>query len=649
MRKMLNFFMAVIVFATMVIGAGQAHAVLQALGPVSQLNGYPLWYQDTNNLTLTLCLDQNGFCVIDPLQNPLPADRTDIDATNFPEESFYYMAETSGTGGGISLGLYEAAVEAGFIGAVIDGGQAAFTRIRIRADVNAIGTYTVTHPYGVKSFNVTALVAGDEINDTVDVPGLVLQPFNQQHQSLAGNPPALPQDVGPFLTRADGQTVTDPANPSNRYIGNPNVAVAVTGSPTGNNFVRIVGPNGTLQVNNFTLMGKIIGLAITPQAAQLGTDFEFWKLGPNPTSAKAFAVENLSQDPITLALTAVVPGSNPVVASPDFAIVPGTCGQPVAAGAVCTFNVTINPTANGATSATIIVADSANPASVPPATVTVVGHGDSNPPIVTIDGAATQFTNLTSIVISGTYTDIVNAIPGAGVASVDVAGDVTNPGPAALGTLTDTWSEQVTLANLDGPNTITVTATDLAQGTPPGNTSAPVNVIIIQDSTIPTVAINAPTSPTNTNSQLISGTADDANGIGTVNIAVNGADQGLAVVTGNTWSFTVTNLAPITPNAIVATAVDPAGNQASANASITFTPPADGRISSLGAAEPSITDALMALRHAVNLIVLTPEQFAHGDVAPLDPVTGIPNPNGVVDIADALVILRRVVGLITTF
>jgi hypothetical protein len=51
-----------------------------------------------------------------------------------------------------------------------------------------------------------------------------------------------------------------------------------------------------------------------------------------------------------------------------------------------------------------------------------------------------------------------------------------------------------------------------------------------------------------------------------------------------------------------------------------------------------------------NLVTLTPgsDPFYHGDVAPLD-VNEKPNPNGSVDIADALVILRKVVGLVTTF
>ena len=39
------------------------------------------------------------------------------------------------------------------------------------------------------------------------------------------------------------------------------------------------------------------------------------------------------------------------------------------------------------------------------------------------------------------------------------------------------------------------------------------------------------------------------------------------------------------------------------------------------------------------------EQKLHADVAPL--VNGVPAPNGVVDVADALLILRKVVGVVS--
>lgn len=643
MRKMLNVLMAAIVFACLAVGAGPAHAVLQALGPVSPATGYPLWYQDTNNLTLGLCLDQNGFCVIDPLPNPLPANRANINSTNFPVESFYYMADTSGTsaGGTINLVLYEAAVEAGFIGAVVDGGQAAFTRIRIRADVTVPGTYTVTHPYGVKSFTVTTIGAGNEINDTVDVPGLVILPFDQNHPSLAGTP-ALPQAVGPFLTRADGTLVTDPIT-GNKYIGFPGAPVAVTGSPFGTNFVQITGPSADIFLSNtFSLMGKPLGLVITPPAA--GTDYGFWKIN-NTSPARTFTVENLSQNAVALRISSIVTGSNPVITpSPDIIINDGTCAAPVAAGGTCAFTVAFSPADNGAKSATITVAEDADPATVPPVQTTITGHGDSIAPTVTFNGGNPQVTNLTNPTISGTINDNVG---GAGEQSVQISVNGVPQGTASVNTLTHTWGpRQITLTNVTPPNDeniIEITGTDLAfqtgdpvNGPPTGNTSTPVSFSIIVDNTAPAVTINV-TSPTNTNTQTISGTAIDANGISSVSVEVNGVLQGLATVVGDNWTFEVTNLLPVTPNSITATATDLAGNSGSATASITFIPPNDGD-ADLNTIV-NIADALLTLRAAVQLVELTPEQQSHADV----------NLDGVVNVTDALLILRKSVGLPVDF
>jgi alpha-tubulin suppressor-like RCC1 family protein len=57
-----------------------------------------------------------------------------------------------------------------------------------------------------------------------------------------------------------------------------------------------------------------------------------------------------------------------------------------------------------------------------------------------------------------------------------------------------------------------------------------------------------------------------------------------------------------------------------------------------------LADALKALRIAVLLDQPTPDDMITGDVAPL--VNGVSIPDGFIDIADALLILRRVVGLI---
>lgn len=58
-----------------------------------------------------------------------------------------------------------------------------------------------------------------------------------------------------------------------------------------------------------------------------------------------------------------------------------------------------------------------------------------------------------------------------------------------------------------------------------------------------------------------------------------------------------------------------------------------------------VADALVTLRAVVGLIPTTPQILAKADVAPL--VNGYPAPDGKVDVSDALAILRRVVGLVT--
>jgi len=69
----------------------------------------------------------------------------------------------------------------------------------------------------------------------------------------------------------------------------------------------------------------------------------------------------------------------------------------------------------------------------------------------------------------------------------------------------------------------------------------------------------------------------------------------------------------------------------------------DGNLT--GGTSPSIADALKALRIAAGLITPTQSDLDHGDVAPL--VAGVPAPDGKIDINDAIVILRKSVGLVS--
>jgi len=142
----------------------------------------------------------------------------------------------------------------------------------------------------------------------------------------------------------------------------------------------------------------------------------------------------------------------------------------------------------------------------------------------------------------------------------------------------------------------------------------------------------------------ISGYVDPQANI-TVNIDINGNTFTPTVYNG--WftqyiEFTKTGLYPIS-----VTAIDGTGKSASSIRNIVYlTGVSDGiLIPATGKIEPDISDALRVLRIVVGLVTPTLDDFSHGDVAPLN--YGVPAPDGSIDLLDALVILRRVVGLVS--
>lgn len=64
-----------------------------------------------------------------------------------------------------------------------------------------------------------------------------------------------------------------------------------------------------------------------------------------------------------------------------------------------------------------------------------------------------------------------------------------------------------------------------------------------------------------------------------------------------------------------------------------------------GKVEPELVDAIKALRISAGIEQATQEELSRGDVAPL--VNGVPQPDKKITLGDAVVILRRVVGLVT--
>jgi hypothetical protein len=198
-------------------------------GPVNPLNGFAEYVQDSTGLQLELCKDGDGatgLCFFDPVV----AGNLFSQQIGFGPEAFWWLAEASVRGNVNALVVM--AAEAAFATEdPAEGQQFPFTRLRIRLDVPAVGTYVVTHPYGQSTYVVDTLGAGDEVRESFDIEF---------------KPNAVNQGrVGPWL-----RSVQDPDNPTDTPIpagfigdGAPRIA---QGSPCGTNFFKIeaVSPDG---------------------------------------------------------------------------------------------------------------------------------------------------------------------------------------------------------------------------------------------------------------------------------------------------------------------------------------------------------------------------------------------------------------------
>ncbi|MCP8635720.1 Ig-like domain-containing protein [Pseudomonas mosselii] len=263
--------------------------------------GYPMWYKDANNLALELCQSRATssrapgapgapayMCTLLPEPGVYDDALPLVFPDNWPPEMFWFLAETEIPqvgNSGYELEVYVAGLEAAFAAEnPVNGDQQSFARIRIRASVPRTGTYTITHPFGVETVNVTT--AGRRaINITRDIG--IGAPGN-----FSG---ALNGNLGPFLRGVGGPytEVNPDTGATETFVGDPNITEAVTGSPNNTNFVRIQGPAGTIQTNVFTVSGKVLDqrqqTPVTLQRATYqrnaaGTRVEVFAKAPNSAS-----------------------------------------------------------------------------------------------------------------------------------------------------------------------------------------------------------------------------------------------------------------------------------------------------------------------------------------------------------------------------
>ncbi|SFB55808.1 hypothetical protein [Azotobacter beijerinckii] len=252
-------------------------------GPYTPANaGFAAWYQDTHGRVLDLCLSKalssrapvtpgapTYMCSLLPEPGVFDDTQDIVFPGNFPSEAFWFTADAFIQQGGINLS-YGAALEAAFnVEQPVDGDQISFARIRIRVDLTTPGSYTITHPYGVE---VVAVTAADIGTNGVGAINLVRDIGIGAPGVYTG---ALGGDIGPFLRSLNGPyTETNPATgASERFVGDPNLTEAVTGSPFDTNYVRIQGPNGIdLRTELFAVSGKLSSVQLsTPLIVERNT------------------------------------------------------------------------------------------------------------------------------------------------------------------------------------------------------------------------------------------------------------------------------------------------------------------------------------------------------------------------------------------
>jgi hypothetical protein len=296
---------------------GSAYAQLAAVdpGPYTFATGkFPMWYQDNNLLSMELCQSRAAssrvaattppayMCIL--LAEPGIYDDAQpmIFPDNWPPEAFWFLAETTiaDNAAGYGVDAYVAGIEAAFASEnPADGDQQSFARIRIRVNVPVAGTYTITHPYGVETVNVTA-PGRRAINITRDIG--IGAPGN-----FTG---AVNGAIGPFLRSVNGPytEVNPDTGATETFIGDPNLNEAVTGSPFNTNFLRITGPAGTIQSSVFSLSGKVLD---NRQQTQVEIDRATYRRTAAGVRAEVFAKASNSSTLCFRETVALLPGPPP--------------------------------------------------------------------------------------------------------------------------------------------------------------------------------------------------------------------------------------------------------------------------------------------------------------------------------------------------
>lgn len=147
-------------------GAQSAHAI-QAAGPTSLHNGFPVWWVDNANFPV-------AFFPTGVLTAPVVPTSPFSVQTGFGPESFWWAASAEGAIAAAGI-VFEVAMEAAYLTETpANGDQLPFARTRVRADVPGAADgaqCTITTPYGTIS-DADTRVQGGTLNFTRDISGV---------------------------------------------------------------------------------------------------------------------------------------------------------------------------------------------------------------------------------------------------------------------------------------------------------------------------------------------------------------------------------------------------------------------------------------------------------------------------------------------
>ena len=375
----LGIFLSVLPF----MGTGFAQAATSHSSQNDAAN-FPIWYQDTNGIRVSLCYDPNDANCAAPVNASYNPNLPLALPNNYPTELFYSAADSdnlvvndnscpgfarSNTGGlGLAAGSrIHMALEAAFLNATLTpGDQMVFGRLRVISRGNnglcPASWYTFRTPYGPitlqtdQNAEIQGAVASAATSDVGCTPG----PVSPCNFTLAESAPVLGVGLLHQVSAAPG------------YLGRGVTFGTVTGGKNGfNQFDIIKWPSGSIpaksgvgvdctDVNNCLLLGSTTQFSVAaklagPIASVDNLDFGGQLTGSTST-AKTITLSNLGSGPLGLDASTISPLAITGNGKTNFAITSNTCSNTtVPRDGTCTISLTFSPSQTGAVAASLDV------------------------------------------------------------------------------------------------------------------------------------------------------------------------------------------------------------------------------------------------------------------------------------------------------